>query len=69
MTHTEDLHRIEINHLRQMLRSVKEENENLKLMNRTLEAKNQLYLQQLESEYRKSKVSQSRSYNELTYPY
>lgn len=56
MTHTDDLHRIEINHLRQMLRSVKEENENLKLMNRTLEAKNQLYLQQLESEYRKSKV-------------
>ena len=35
-------------------RSVKEENENLKDMNRTLEAKNQLYLQQLESEYRKT---------------
>ena len=56
MTHIDDLHRIEINHLRQMLRSVKEENENLKDMNRTLQAKNQLYLQQLESEYRKSKV-------------
>jgi BMFP domain-containing protein YqiC len=63
MTHTEDLHRIEINHLRQMLRSVKEENENLKdtietlqAKNETLQAKNQLYLQQLESEYRKSKV-------------
>ena len=63
MTHTDDLNRIEINHLREMLRYVKEENENLKEenenlkdMNRTLQAKNQLYLQQLESEYRKSKV-------------
>ena len=56
MTHTDDLHRIEINHLRQMLRSVKEENENLKDMNQTLQAKNELYLQKLESEYRKSKV-------------
>ncbi len=56
MTHTDDLHRIEIKHLRQMLKSVKEEKEKLKDMNRTLQAKNQLYLQQLESEYRKSKV-------------
>jgi hypothetical protein len=56
MTHTEDLNRIEINHLREMLRYVKEENENLKDMNRTLKAKNELYLQQLESEYRKSKA-------------
>ena len=56
MTHTDDLHRIEINHLRDMLRNLKQENENLKDMNRTLQAKNQLYLQQLESEYRKSKV-------------
>jgi hypothetical protein len=56
MTHLEDLNRIEINHLRDLLRNVKQENENLKDMNRTLEAKNQLYLQKLESEYRKSKV-------------
>ena len=56
MTYTEDLNRIEIIHLREMLVNVKEENENLKLMNRTLEVKNELYLQQLESEYRKSKL-------------
>ena len=56
MTHIDDLHRIEINHLRDMLRNLKQENDNLKDMNRTLKAKNQLYLQQLESEYRKSKV-------------
>ena len=56
MTHTDDIQRIEINHLREMLRSVKEENENLKNKIEILQAKNQLYLQQLESEYRKSKV-------------
>ena len=56
MTYIEDLNRIEIIHLREMLVNVKEENENLKLMNRTLEVKNELYLQQLESEYRKSKL-------------
>jgi len=56
MTHIDDLHRIEINHLRDMLRSIKEENENLKDMNRTLKATVDLYLQQQEKEYRSSKV-------------
>jgi hypothetical protein len=56
MTHTDDLHRIEINHLRQMLRSVKEENDNLKDMNRTLQATVELYMQQQEQEYKESKV-------------
>lgn len=56
MTHLEDLNRIEIKHLREMNQIFKAEIIKLKDMNRTLEAKNQLYLQQLESEYRKSKV-------------
>ncbi len=56
MTHLEDLNRIEINHLRDLLRNVKQENENLKDMNRTLQATVELHRQQLESEYRKSKV-------------
>ena len=46
MTHLEDLNRIEINHLRDLLRNVKQENENLKDMNRTLQATVELYLQQ-----------------------
>ena len=63
MTHLEDLNRIEIRHLRdtvnifeseirklrKLLKTIKEENE-------TLRAKNELYRQELESEYRKSKV-------------
>ena len=63
MTHLEDLNRIEIRHLRdtvnmfeseirklrKLLKTIKEENE-------TLRAKNELHRQQLESEYRKSKV-------------
>ena len=63
MTHLEDLNRIEIRHLRdtvnifeseirklrKLLKTMREENE-------TLEAKNELYRQELESEYRKSKV-------------
>jgi hypothetical protein len=56
MTHQEDLNRIEIRHLREMNQIFKAEIIKLKDMNRTLQAKNQLYLQQLESEYRKSKV-------------
>ena len=56
MTHQEDLNRIEIRHLREMDQIFKAEIIKLKDMNRTLQAKNQLYLQQLESEYRKSKV-------------
>jgi hypothetical protein len=56
MIHTEDLVRIEIKHLRELLRNSKDENEKLKLMNRTLSAKNELYLQQLETEYRKNKL-------------
>ena len=56
MTHLEDLNRIEIKHLREMNQIFKAEIIKLKDMNRTLQAKNQLYLQQLESEYRKSKV-------------
>jgi regulator of replication initiation timing len=63
MTHLEDLNRIEIRHLRdtvnifeseirklrQLLKTIKEENE-------TLRAENELHRQQLESEYRNSKV-------------
>ena len=63
MTHLEDLNRIEIRHLRdtvnmfenqithltKLLNTIREENE-------TLKAKNELHRQQLESEYRKSKV-------------
>lgn len=63
MTHLEDLNRIEIRHLRdtvnifeseirklrKLLKTIKEENE-------TLRAKNELHRQQLESEYRNSKV-------------
>ena len=63
MTHLEDLNRIEIRHLRdtvnifeseirklrKLLKTMREENE-------TLRAKNELYRQELESEYRKSKV-------------
>ena len=56
MTHLEDLNRIEIKHLRDMLEIFKGEIIKLKNMNRTLEAKNELYRQELESEYRKSKV-------------
>jgi hypothetical protein len=56
MTHLEDLNRIEIKHLREMNQIFKAEIIKLKDMNRTLQAKNELYLQQLESEYRKSKV-------------
>ena len=56
MIYIDDLNRIEITHLREMLRNAKDENEKLKLMNRTLSAKNELYLQQLETEYRKSKL-------------
>jgi len=56
MTHQEDLNRIEIKHLRDMLEIFKGEIIKLKNMNRTLEAKNELYRQELESEYRKSKV-------------
>jgi regulator of replication initiation timing len=63
MTHLEDLNRIEIRHLRdtvnvfeseirklrKLLKTIKEENE-------TLRAQNELHRQQLESEYRNSKV-------------
>mgnify|MGYP003115674065 CR=1 FL=1 len=63
MTHLEDLNRIEIRHLRdtvsmfeneithlrKLLKTIKEENE-------TLKAKNELHRQQLESEYKESKV-------------
>lgn len=56
MTHIDDLQRIEINHLRDMLRNLKQENDNLKDMNRTLKATVDLYLQEQEKEYRKSKV-------------
>lgn len=63
MTHLEDLNRIEIRHLRdtvnifeseirklrKLLKTIKEENEMLR-------AKNELHRQQLESEYRDSKV-------------
>jgi len=56
MTHQEDLNRIEIRHLREMNQIFKAEIIKLKDMNRTLQAKNELYLQKLESEYRKSKV-------------
>ena len=63
MTHLEDLNRIEIRHLRdtvnifeseirklkKLLKTIKEENE-------TLRAENELHRQELESEYRKSKV-------------
>ena len=70
MTHLEDLNRIEIRHLRdtvnvfeseirklrKLLKRIKEENETLRAENETLRAKNELHRQQLESEYRKSKV-------------
>ena len=56
MTHIVDLNRIEIKHLRDMLEIFKAEIVKLKDMNRTLQAKNELYLQQYESEHRKSKV-------------
>lgn len=56
MTHLEDLNRIEIKHLRDLLRNVKQENENLKDMNRTLQATVELYMQQQEQEYKESKV-------------
>jgi hypothetical protein len=56
MTHLEDLNRIEIRHLRDMNQILKSEIMKLKNVNRTLEAKNELYRQQLESEYRKSKA-------------
>ncbi len=63
MTHLEDLNRIEIRHLRdtvsmfeneikhlrKLLKTIREENE-------TLKAKNELYRQQLELDYRDSKV-------------
>jgi len=63
MTHLEDLNRIEIKHLRdtvnmfeneikhlrKLLKTIREENE-------TLKAKNELYRQQLELDYRDSKV-------------
>tara|TARA_R110000851_G_scaffold11235_5_gene39639 strand:- start:425 stop:616 length:192 start_codon:yes stop_codon:yes gene_type:complete len=62
MTHLEDLNRIEIRHLRdtvsmfeneikhlrKLLKTIREENE-------TLKAKNELYRQQLELDYRDSK--------------
>ena len=63
MTHLEDLNRIEIRHLRdtvnmfenqithltKLLKTIREENE-------TLKAKNELYMQQQEQEYKESKV-------------
>ena len=63
MTHLEDLNRIEIRHLRdtvnifeseirklrKLLKTMREENE-------TLRAKNELYRQQLELDYRDSKL-------------
>lgn len=63
MTHLEDLNRIEIRHLRdtvsmfeneikhlrKLLKTIREENE-------TLKAKNELYRQQLELDYRDSKL-------------
>jgi hypothetical protein len=56
MTHQEDLNRIEIRHLREMNQIFKAEIIKLKDINRTLQATVELYLQQQEQEYRKSKV-------------
>jgi len=56
MTHQEDLNRIEIRHLREMNQIFKAEITKLKDINRTLQAKNELYLQQQEQEYKESKV-------------
>jgi hypothetical protein len=56
MTHLEDLNRIEIRHLREMNQIFKAEIIKLKDINRTLQATVELYLQQQEQEYRKSKV-------------
>ena len=56
MTHQEDLNRIEIRHLREMNQIFKAEIIKLKDINRTLQATIELYLQQQEQEYRKSKV-------------
>jgi len=56
MIYSEDIARIEIKHLREMLVNCKEHKEKLKLRIETLESKNELYLQQLEAEYRKSKT-------------
>lgn len=56
MTHLEDLNRIEIRHLREMNQILKAEIIKLKDINRTLQATVELYLQQQQQEYRKSKV-------------
>lgn len=56
MTYSDDLNRIEIKHLREMLVNVKDENSKLRLRNRTLLAKNQLFIEQLEIQYRKDKL-------------
>jgi len=56
MTHLDDLHRIEIKHLRDLLTSVMKENDSLKSVNLTLQATVELYNQQKEFEYRESKT-------------
>ena len=56
MIYSEDIARIEIKHLREMLVNCKEDKERLELRIKTLESKNELYLQQLETEYGKSKT-------------
>lgn len=63
MTHLEDLNRVEIQHLRDTVNMFEKEITHLRKIlkttredNETLRAKNELHRQQLETEYRKSKV-------------
>ena len=62
MTHLEDLNRIEIRHLRDTVSMFENEIKHLRKLlktmreeNETLKAKNELYRQQLELDYRDSK--------------
>ena len=63
MTHLEDLNRIEIRHLRDTVSMFENEIKHLRKLlktmreeNETLKAKNELYRQQLELDYRDSKL-------------
>ena len=63
MTHLEDLNRIEIRHLRDTVSMFENEIKHLRKLlktmreeNETLRAKNELYRQQLELDYRDSKL-------------
>lgn len=56
MTHLDDIARIEIKHLRDLLKNANEDNKNLRSMNLTLQATVDMYLQRQEWEYRKSKL-------------